>query len=126
MNKLIVLAVISVFIFACTLTNENGASVASSTQAIKTQQPANMPVASSTPSLLSSCYVQTNVGNGRLNLRAGPGTQYPVIIVMHEGDAFTASTSTPSRDWITASINDHQGWVNSHFIQCNNSQGGLQ
>ena len=127
MKKLIAIMIIPVLIFACTLTDENDASVTLSTQGIKTQQLATMPAASPTPSPISSCHVQTNVDNGRLNLRAGPGTQYPVILILHEGDVFTASTSTPSHDWIFAETNDHhEGWINSHFVQCNNSQGGLQ
>jgi uncharacterized protein YgiM (DUF1202 family) len=104
---------------ACTLTQgPNATTIAVSPVRLisKATSPTPLPV--------SICRVQTNVNDGLLNLRAGPGTQYAVIVVLHEGDAFTTSTST--RDWIFAKTNDHQGWINFHYTECNNTKGGSQ
>jgi len=119
--SLIAFAVVWLSMIACTLTQEPSVTtiVVSPVRMIsKASSPAPLPV--------SICHVQTNVDNGQLNLRAGPSTQYAVIVVLHEGDAFTASTSAPSHDWIFAKTNDHQGWINSDFIECNNTKGGVR
>ena len=91
-----------------------------------TQQPSATPVdpppvqlastTSSTPQSLS-CRVMTHVNDGQLNLRSGPGTQYAVLAVLHEGDPIQVSTS--SADWLLANANGHSGWVNRYFIACN-------
>ena len=122
-NKIpaVAFAVAWLSMLACSLTQEPSAAVSAASPTHMTSK----PTASPTPLPSPICHVKTNVINGQLNLRSGPGTQYAVIVVLHEGDAFTASTST--HDWIFARTNDHhEGWINSHFIQCNNTQGGSQ
>ena len=114
---LVAFAVVWLSMVACTLTQEPSATTIA-VSPVRMISKATSP----TPLPFSICHVKTNVINGQLNLRTGPGTQYAVIVVLHEGDAFTASTST--HDWIFAKTNDHQGWINSHYTECNNTKGG--
>ena len=118
-NKISVaaLAIVWLSMIACTLTE--GANAA-----ILTPSPTSwVPKATPSPTSQSlSCHVKTYVNNGQLNLRAGPGTEFAVIVVLREGDAVTALAST--NNWMKAEINDHIGWINSHYIECNRSNGG--
>ena len=104
-------------IIACTLTE--GANAA-----ILTPSPTSwVPKATPSPTSQSlSCHVKTYVDKGQINLRAGPGTEFAVIVVLHEGDPINALVS--ANNWIKAKINNRVGWINSHYIECNNSNGG--
>ncbi|MBN1137766.1 MAG: protein kinase [Anaerolineae bacterium] len=48
-----------------------------------------------------------------VNLRAGPGTNYPVIAVLKQGTRLTAFERTANSDWFTVEVNDtgQKGWI---------------
>lgn len=63
----------------------------------------------------STCTVQTGVPSGRLNLRKGAGTQYPVIGVLEEGDVLTVLADG---DWLAVMVSDGtRGYINSRFCR---------
>ena len=106
-------AVVWLSMIACTLTQQSSATpVDPSPFHLASTKAASSPA----PQFLS-CRVMTHVKDGQLNLRSGPGTQYAVLTVLHEGDPIQVSTS--SADWLLANANGHSGWVNRYFIACN-------
>lgn len=117
MQKPLIAITIPIFIFACTLTNGSTASGASSVQTIQAQQPTSTQVASPTPS--ATCRVRTNVAQGQLNLRSGPGVQYSVLAVLSEGETLSdesASSSVWHKDWLYVKTQyGRTGWVNSNY-----------
>ena len=106
-------AVVWLFMIACTLTQQPSATPVE-------PSPFHLASKKATPSpTLQSllCRVMTHANDGQLNLRSGPGTQYAVLAVLHEGDPVQVSIS--SADWLPANANGHSGWVNRYFIACN-------
>lgn len=49
-----------------------------------------------------------------LNLRAGPGTAYPIVNMLKEGDVLTVLGRTPDNGWIAVKVSDTvTGWVSA-------------
>jgi uncharacterized protein YgiM (DUF1202 family) len=62
-----------------------------------------------------TCIVTTGIDTGTLNLRLQDGTQYPVIGVLHEGDALTM-TGNQAGQWIEVTTTRNvTGWINSNY-----------
>lgn len=51
-----------------------------------------------------------------LNVRAGPGSQYPVIGVLRAGQQATLSDCLQNGKWCTIAEADGQGWVYSDYV----------
>lgn len=79
----------------------------------KTQQGNNdVTLPTATP---GTCTVQTGVPSGYLNLRTGPGTQYPVIRVLDEGEVLTVLTGG---DWLAVlDTRGNKGYINSRYCK---------
>ena len=49
-----------------------------------------------------------------LNLRAGPGTSYPIVTMLKEGDVLTVLGRTPDNLWIAVKVSDTvSGWTSA-------------
>ncbi len=69
---------------------------------------ATEPLGSPTP--LPSARVMVKL----LNVRAGPGTAYPVVAIVKEGDVLTALGRTPDSLWIVVRLADGtSGWCSA-------------
>lgn len=53
-----------------------------------------------------------------LHLRAMPGTSAQVIAYLHSGDLLTVLPDPASDNWIHVESEDHTGWVNSKYTNC--------
>jgi uncharacterized protein YgiM (DUF1202 family) len=79
----------------------------------------------STPTLLEGkvCHVATGVDAGNLNLRTGPGTSYPVITILTEGETLTvlsprvAGAGSPGSWSKVARADGTQGYINSIYCK---------
>jgi hypothetical protein len=69
------------------------------------------PIPSATPVI--SCLVYTGLEGGHLTLRGGPGTQYPALDWLDEGQAITL-TQPITGTWVHLP----GGWANSHLLEC--------
>lgn len=68
-----------------------------------------------TPTPRPACTVSTNVPLGYLNLRSGPGTDYAVIGLLHEGETLTVIRRGA---WLEVETTDHlAGWVNGRYCK---------
>jgi uncharacterized protein YraI len=54
---------------------------------------------------------------GTTNMRAGPGTQYPVIAKIAGGSAVHIYGCIPDRVWCDAQVQGVRGWVNSSRLE---------
>lgn len=51
-----------------------------------------------------------------LNMRAGPGTNYPVIITVPRGGGVTIFGCTPDYKWCDAAFTNAKGWVSGKYL----------
>ena len=123
MKKLIVIMIIPVFIFACTLTNASAAHVASTPRAdpprVAVPDPvlAGLPIAPS--STASTCTVTATV----LNLRRCPGVSCGVMGWLDHDSRL--SVLSVSNAWFQVTTPAGlTGWVNSNF--CDLQKGEIR
>lgn len=65
------------------------------------------------PTATSSVPIVT-VQNAQLNARSGPGTDYPVLVTLKQGDTMPALGISADRNWVQVVLPDGQkGWVSS-------------
>jgi uncharacterized protein YgiM (DUF1202 family) len=74
------------------------------------------PLPSPTQSALSerTCVV---VAAQSLNLRATPGTDSAVIVVLDHGDILTILEDAPRGVWVRVQSGDYLGWINSNYCK---------
>ena len=123
MKKLIVIMIIPVFVFACTLTNASAAHVASTpradppTVAVPDPVLAGRPI--STSPTTSPCTVTATV----LNLRRCPGVSCGVMGWLDHDSRLTVLSV--SNAWFQVTTPAGQtGWVNSYF--CDLQKGEIR
>ncbi len=74
--------------------------------------------------------LQATVGSGtaRLNVRAGPGTGYPVLTTVGSGAALMAVARNADGDWIRveqAALPGGSGWVSAGYVTLQGDAGAL-
>ena len=72
-----------------------------------------------TEEVLEKVVVTVNTGGVRLNVRAGPGTEYEIVARAVAGVEFNAIGRTEASDWIQVTIADlpsGNGWVSAFFV----------
>jgi len=84
-----------------------------------TAEPNQTAAASVTPPKIATptpetCTVRTNVPDGKLNLRTGPGTNYSVIRVLAEGEVVTVIERGA---WLEVSTRNRTGFIHSHYCE---------
>jgi uncharacterized protein YraI len=54
--------------------------------------------------------------NGGLNLRAGPGSNYDVILVIPDNSTVTISTAVNDEEWYYVAFDGADGWVSKEYV----------
>jgi uncharacterized protein YgiM (DUF1202 family) len=67
-----------------------------------------------TPTPPQLCTVSTGYNNGLLNMRTGPGTNYPVLTVLDEGQVLTV---LERGDWLKVSTGTATGFIYSRYCE---------
>ena len=119
MNKrktFLLLALAALILLACSLTNQATRGAAVLQTPTESPQEADQPETIATPTQAPQrCTVDTGQPQGRLNLRACPGTSCGVIEVLEEGDRLQVVTLG---DWIEAQTDAGAvGFVNSNYCK---------
>ncbi len=86
------------------------------TNAPITQQPPPVIVITSRPVVDPFDPTCRLVTNGALNLRTGPGTEYPRILVLNAGTIAPITGRTPTNSWWQVRVGVTSGWVSNQFI----------
>jgi uncharacterized protein YgiM (DUF1202 family) len=56
------------------------------------------------------------VSTGRLNLRTGPGTTYPIAMTLTQYDTVSVVGKSPDGNWLLVRWNSALGWANAGFV----------
>ena len=115
MKSFYVLALVAILLLACSLTN--GATSGAVILATPSATPAaarSAAIPTNTPRP-EHCTVTTGTAQGRLNLRACPGTDCGVIFVLDEGDRLTVLAAG---DWLNVQTETGAaGYINSNYCR---------
>lgn len=57
-----------------------------------------------------------SVSTADVNLRAGPSTSYPVVVVVPEGASIVTHGCVDDYAWCDVAYDGHRGWVSSSYI----------
>lgn len=57
------------------------------------------------------------VATGNVNLRAGPSTGYPVVVVVPVGGRIVTHGCLPGYTWCDISFASYRGWVSARYVQ---------
>lgn len=87
----------------------------------QTEQPTPVPTATPTETLTEPA---VTVNNG-MNVRGGPGTNYPVIGTAAAGERFLVTGKNPAGDWWQVNYNGQTGWLFGNLVTAENT-GGVQ
>lgn len=91
------------------------ADVSSAQAALQVNQPTATPRATATPVVAPTPFVE--VQSDTLNVRLGPGTDYPVLGQVVLGDRFTLVGRNDAGDWLVVCCVDEQaGWVTARLV----------
>ncbi|HNT23312.1 MAG TPA: SH3 domain-containing protein [Anaerolineales bacterium] len=94
------------------LTPTPQAAVMATNTPTPTTAPTQPPQPTATP---ERCTVSTGTPGGFLNLRAGPGTAYQVLQVLHEGDRLTVTNRAGG--WVQVQAGGAVGWVYAQYCE---------
>ena len=72
--------------------------------AVEPVQATSVPAATAAP---AACTVRGN----NVNLRSGPGTNYPVVGSLSSGTSLPVTGTNQARDWYTVNLNGQQAWA---------------
>lgn len=87
----------------------------------QTQRPSSTRVATATASLS-----RAEVISDALNVRTGPGTEYPKIDVLVKGDQVVVTGRTETGDWLAVTLADGKnGWVAASMVTLNVPVGDI-
>ena len=89
-----------------------------------TRLPSSTPTLSSSPtasstltSLATRVTAKGIIDRGAMNVRAGPGTEFPIVSVVYEGQEVTIVGKTQDGSWVLMLTSDgQQGWGWREFI----------
>jgi hypothetical protein len=62
------------------------------------------------------CVVLTGIPDGKLNMRAGAGTEYPMLVVLAETDELDY-LGQDNNGWKFVEYRDKRGWVFGDFVK---------
>lgn len=57
------------------------------------------------------------VATGNVNLRAGPSTRYPVVVVVPVGARIVTHGCLPGYTWCDIGFGGYRGWVSARYVQ---------
>ena len=61
-----------------------------------------------------------------MNVRQGPGTNFPVIGRMTAGQSFEITGKNPRGDWYQFSLNGQPGWVMANLVNISGDVNAVQ
>lgn len=85
--------------------------------------PAEPPTPVPTP---TSETAQVVVNNATLNVRSGPGTNYPRIGQVHQGDRFEIKGKNRAGTWWQIDFNGRDGWVSADYVRTEGNVSAVQ
>jgi WD40 repeat protein len=78
------------------------------------------------PAAFALAEPQATVNTAALNVRQGPGTDYPVLAVVNAGDALAVTGRDAAATWYQVSLADgRQGWVSGSLVTLTGSADGI-
>jgi hypothetical protein len=87
-----------------------------------TPPPSAMPQATATPS-----EPQAVVNRETLNVRTGPGTDYPRVAVLRQGDQVTVTGRNKAATWLQVRLDDgQQGWLYADYTELSVTKASLE
>jgi hypothetical protein len=66
------------------------------------------------------------VASQTVNVRQGPGTNYPLIGKIEAGQSFEVTGKNPAGNWLQFSLNDQPGWVSANLVDVSGESGTVQ
>jgi uncharacterized protein YraI len=90
---------------------------------VSTTNAANVPVVDGTPTQPQqptpqpSGFIVTTVSN--LNLRTGPGSNNPALLVIPRGQSATVVGRNADASWLRVTYNNVTGWVSANYVTAN-------
>lgn len=73
------------------------------------------PTSTQTPTPLPKCVVQPS----SIYMRAGPGTNYPVVVALEQGNAPEVIGRNDGGSWLKVRTSDgKEGWVAANIVEC--------
>ena len=78
------------------------------------------PFASSTTTIATATLPNAVVASEKLNLRTGPGTNYPITSTYSKGEALKVTGKTQNNEWVKViASNSREGWMFVENLQVN-------
>lgn len=87
--------------------------------------PTANPTATTTPTATPAAPAFV-VSNAVANVRAGPGTDYPVIGQVRQGEAFAITGRNASGSWWEFAFGQRTGWISASLVESNEQAGIVQ
>lgn len=85
------------------------------------KSPSSTPTSESTPTPKPALTIVTIKG-ARVNIRSGPGTNYPVIQTLDQNDTAPATGFNSGQTWVQIELPDSTpGWVSADLVDIDNS-----
>lgn len=66
----------------------------------------------------AGCTVTGVLEGDQLNVRDGPGADYPIIEKLSNGDVVVPLVRTSTGEWLKVQANAKEGWASTNFIAC--------
>jgi hypothetical protein len=97
----------------------------SPTEVPPTEEPS--PTAIPSPTATATPDVPTLIVTSKVaNVRAGPGTNYPVIGQVKLGESYALTGRNPASDWWEFRFRDRTGWVSGPLVKTNRTADAIQ
>ena len=78
------------------------------------------------PTQPPSTTIQCTIKTKGLNIRRGPGTNFPVVTAVRSGAALAASGKNDKGDWLAVkTANGKDGWAATKYLNCNPAPDAL-
>ena len=91
------------------------------TKAAPTKAPPT-PAPTQPPATTIQCTIKTR----GLNIRGGPGTNFPVVTAVRNGATLAASGKNDKGDWLAVkAANGKEGWAATKYLNCNPAPDSL-
>ena len=94
----------------------NTATTASTPTATATSTPEATVTPTSTPTITPTPAPQVRAAGKKVNVRRGPGTIFPVMAVLHDGETAPVVARGPN-DWLQIDVKGRAGWVYSGVVE---------
>ena len=114
-----------------TETSVDTSEMAEATETSETSETAATPSVTEPPAAPATAppvaqATQCTVSSASINVRRGPGTNFPAITGLRNGQSVTASGRNAAGDWLAIKVPDgREGWVAARLVNCNPAPDAL-